>query len=282
MEKRLGTQIYVVPSSDLETPHYRIHRLRAEEMTEVEGTPSYSLEMSEEEEPRNQSRSNAPTPAEKPAVGEISPSASIPLRPKQRKGLFMWLRELLFGTPKPKKRASTTVGSKGRRSRSPGKRAGGERPAGERGASNNRRGGGRSRSKSTGGGEPRRAGAAKESHGSERPERGRGSTAGGGERGSGSGRTAGGGNNGPKTGAGRSRRSRRGGRGRGGGERNAPAPDKAAAGEPGNTAPPPSDNRRSPKLDENKAPAAAPDGNKAPAAAPDGNKAPTDHSPPAS
>ena len=76
IESRLGTPITIVPSIDLETPHYRIKRLKAEEIEAERIAPSYLIPLEvEAEEP-----ARPPTPTmERPAVGQLAPIA--PPRP---------------------------------------------------------------------------------------------------------------------------------------------------------------------------------------------------------
>ncbi len=77
IESRLGTPITIVPSIDLETPHYRIKRLKAEEIEAERIAPSYLIPLEvEAEEP-----ARPPTPTmERPAVGQLAPIA--PPRPE--------------------------------------------------------------------------------------------------------------------------------------------------------------------------------------------------------
>lgn len=106
IESRVGTPILIVPTSELETPHYNIRRLRSEEL-ETEGQmPSYEIELLEEDEEEVVPRVAQPVP-EKAVVGPIAPPIMIAL--PQRRPLFRALRSLftgLFaGKPKPAVRA---------------------------------------------------------------------------------------------------------------------------------------------------------------------------------
>jgi len=49
IEKRLGTTIFVVPTPTLETPHFQIKRLRAEDLGEVSAAHSFQIEHDKEE-----------------------------------------------------------------------------------------------------------------------------------------------------------------------------------------------------------------------------------------
>ena len=49
VENRLGTRIVVIPTESLDTPNFQIRRLRAEELLEMEHTPSYMIQQQEQE-----------------------------------------------------------------------------------------------------------------------------------------------------------------------------------------------------------------------------------------
>jgi ribonuclease E len=137
IESRVGTPILIVPTNELETPHYNIRRLRSEEL-ETEGQlPSYEIELLEEDEEEVVPRVAPPVP-EKAMVGPIAPPAMI--APPKRRPLFGALRSLfgkLFaGKPKPPARArpprERPRGQRRGRGRQPGPPRGATRPAPER------------------------------------------------------------------------------------------------------------------------------------------------------
>ncbi len=105
MESRLATPVYIIPSADMETPHYRIRRLRSEDVESEEEVPSYKIELQEEE------KAAAPvtgitqaTPNAKPAVGQLVPRGTAPKRAaKPKPGLLVRLFRALFGTGEKKK-----------------------------------------------------------------------------------------------------------------------------------------------------------------------------------
>ena len=79
IENRLGTRIQIIPTASLDTPHYKIERLRSEDLDEAGEKPSYKLHI---EEIKNE----APVPgtqpqpaAEKPAVSTSFHSTSAPM-----------------------------------------------------------------------------------------------------------------------------------------------------------------------------------------------------------
>ncbi len=111
IESRLGTPITIVPSIDLETPHYRIKRLKAEEIEAERIAPSYLIPL--EVEPTEPSRPGPSPVVERPAVGQLapitpprpepmSPSAAVPSN-----GLIRsFLHRLLGSSPAAKAAAA--------------------------------------------------------------------------------------------------------------------------------------------------------------------------------
>ncbi len=102
IESRVGTPILIVPTSELETPHYNIRRLRSEELESEGQLPSYEVELLEEDEEEVVPRVT-PAAAEKAVVGPIAPP--IMVTPTQRRPRFAAIRSLfarLFAAkPKP-------------------------------------------------------------------------------------------------------------------------------------------------------------------------------------
>ncbi len=87
----MGTPIFIIPTPDLETPHFRIRRLRSDEV-EAEGPiPSYNIPIAQEGEAEISGRVGAGG-AEKPVVGPI---AHLVTAPVQKKALSTGLRKLL-------------------------------------------------------------------------------------------------------------------------------------------------------------------------------------------
>lgn len=129
MESRLATPIYIIPSADMETPHYRIRRLRSEDVDNEEDVPSYKIKAEENDTPAEPVPGITQAPvAEKPAVGQLTPPGKIPKRAaKPKDGLFVRLFKALFGTGEKKK---------------PRPGAGRKRPGGQRGRSGPRNRGG--------------------------------------------------------------------------------------------------------------------------------------------
>lgn len=113
LESRLGTNITIVPTIELETPHFKIQRLRSEDLDEMPNLPSYKVEIAEpKEDPRkakyqkkHQTSNVVIAPNTEPAVGiesimvEDKPAptpkavAPEPIQP----GLFVRWWRALFG-----------------------------------------------------------------------------------------------------------------------------------------------------------------------------------------
>lgn len=53
IETRLATHVYIIPTTDLETPHYKIKRLRAEDINAMPDMPSFKLKMDGAKKERN-------------------------------------------------------------------------------------------------------------------------------------------------------------------------------------------------------------------------------------
>jgi ribonuclease E len=116
LENNLGTNITIIPNIELETPHFKIQRLRSEDLDEIPDLPSYKMEVEEEkEDPRKakyQKRAQKPantTPINtSPAVGidsvkmEDKPPAPVKAEPA-KPGIFVRFWRALFGTGEEEK-----------------------------------------------------------------------------------------------------------------------------------------------------------------------------------
>ena len=96
IESRVGTPVMILPTSELETPHYHIRRLKIDEYEKEADVPSYEIEIVEAEEEEELSPPGAPTP-EKPVIGPFSHAvaALTPALKKTPKGGF--LKRILGG-----------------------------------------------------------------------------------------------------------------------------------------------------------------------------------------
>ncbi len=165
LENRLGTNITIVPTIDLETPHFKIQRLRSEDLDEMPDLPSYKTEIQEpKENPRkaryqkkNQPQNVVIAPNTAPAVGIESvamgdkppapapkPEPAAPIKP----GIFVRLWRALFGTgeeEQPKKdnkdkgKHTGNRNSRGGRNHKGNRNNRGGRGNNNRGAQNNNR-----------------------------------------------------------------------------------------------------------------------------------------------
>ncbi len=105
MESKLATPIYIIPTTDMETPHYRIRRLRTEDLDAEEDVASYKIKTQEEDEtPTAVPGITKIAPVEKPAVGQVTPPGNAPPPSRKTKpGLFVRLFRALFGSGAKKK-----------------------------------------------------------------------------------------------------------------------------------------------------------------------------------
>ncbi|MDA8879846.1 ribonuclease E [Pseudomonadales bacterium] len=106
IEQRTGVRLVVVPSAELETPHYRVERIRS---ADDEGAEA-SYDLASEVEPETFERQNKPAPAEQAVVQRIAQPAppapaekSVPapakasVAAKPKKGFFASLMGMLTG-----------------------------------------------------------------------------------------------------------------------------------------------------------------------------------------
>ncbi|HUW98925.1 MAG TPA: Rne/Rng family ribonuclease [Acidiferrobacter sp.] len=112
IESRLGTPITIVPSIDLETPHYRIKRLKADELEAELVAPSYLIPL--EAEPTETTRPVQTPIVERPVVGQLAPLAPSPTAsspsPKPN-GLIRNLFQRLLGGDTTEKAAQPGTGA---------------------------------------------------------------------------------------------------------------------------------------------------------------------------
>ncbi|UCE88305.1 MAG: ribonuclease E [Pseudomonadota bacterium] len=112
IEQRQKVSIVLVPNTNLDTPHYEVQRLRADEMGADEAKrQSYELAATAEFQTEIIPQTAPAQPTEQPAVKAVPPAtprpAPTPPPERPKKGLFVRLWEALFGTgePAPKKAA---------------------------------------------------------------------------------------------------------------------------------------------------------------------------------
>ncbi|MEK6771443.1 MAG: Rne/Rng family ribonuclease [Pseudomonadota bacterium] len=108
IESRLGTPILVVASTEMETPHYHIRRLRLEEFETEADTLSYEIDIVDEEENEAEKPTLAADKVETPVIGSFTHTAAAPPpRPQAPKasgpGFWSRLFTKLFGGKTEKK-----------------------------------------------------------------------------------------------------------------------------------------------------------------------------------
>ncbi len=93
IESRTGCPVLIIPTTELETPHYRVRRLRSEEFESESNVPSYRTAIHEEAVEEPVVAQAVQSKAELPAVGQLAHFAAAPPRKKEKKGEG-WLRRL--------------------------------------------------------------------------------------------------------------------------------------------------------------------------------------------
>ncbi len=151
IENRLGTQIFVIPTDELETPNFRIKRLRSEELAAMPIRPSYeiALELEDDDISSTQAREQ---PKQEAAVGmdhmQVAARPPLPSKPESQGLLRRWWDKLIASgkeepavaaseATQPVRQGTPARSAQGERRRRPGR--------GGRGA---QRGNGRSRARS--------------------------------------------------------------------------------------------------------------------------------------
>ncbi len=146
IENRLGTQIFVIPTDDMETPNFRIKRLRSEEMAVMPIRPSYEIEPELDEaditspQTRQQTKQVAAVGMDHPQVTARPP---IPAKPELQ-GFFRRWWDKLFATEQTASIA-TSEETQPQKRRPPARGAQAQRGRPGRGGRGPQRGNGRSR-----------------------------------------------------------------------------------------------------------------------------------------
>ena len=133
LEQRHKLGVTLIPTPSLETPHYEIKRVRADEMVGEDGATSHKLIAEEQETDITATLRESKAPeVEKPAVQSVAPAAPAPApvaqpSPVPTTGLIRRLWENLFGKaveeekkPEPQRRSRSRGGNRGGRKRSSG------------------------------------------------------------------------------------------------------------------------------------------------------------------
>jgi ribonuclease E len=104
IESHIGTPILIIPTPELQTPHYHIRRLRLEEYEAEADVPSYDIDIVESDEDETPTPASAPT-AEKPVIGPLTHTAAPPppapakKKEDKKEGLVTRILRGLFGAP---------------------------------------------------------------------------------------------------------------------------------------------------------------------------------------
>jgi ribonuclease E len=103
IEKRLDARVYIVPNTDLETPHYEVVRLKEDDAEDV---VSYNMKTSPEKPNLNVDQTIQTVKREEPAVQPLvqaQPAKAAPKsKPRKKDGLLKRLFSFLFGSEKKK------------------------------------------------------------------------------------------------------------------------------------------------------------------------------------
>ena len=119
IEMRLNVNIVLIPNISLETPHYKMARLRHDEASELEATPSYRrVEIQEEENTAYFGQEKPKVERQEAAVKGVTPSRPAPLGTSPggpEEGLLArlirWWRGFLTMTPSSTTQKSTSFSS---------------------------------------------------------------------------------------------------------------------------------------------------------------------------
>jgi len=161
LENRLGTNITIVPTIELETPHFKIQRLRSEDLDEMPNLPSYKTTIQEpKEDPRKAKYQKKPqtnnvvtAPNTAPAVAiesvqmgdKPAPTPAPPAPEPVQPGIFVKIWRALFATgdeqpEKPNRKSDKHHNNRGgNRNNNRNQAKGGGRGGNNRGRNNNQR-----------------------------------------------------------------------------------------------------------------------------------------------
>lgn len=100
IEQRHRVNVTLIPNKSLETPHFKMSRLKLDEVLEVQ-QPSYQLSEEFEEPLVNNTNLITKLVYEAPVVKGVKPTTPVPtpvvMKPETNLGFFNWLVHLLFG-----------------------------------------------------------------------------------------------------------------------------------------------------------------------------------------
>lgn len=126
IEQRHRVGVMLIPNESLETPHFKLNRLRVDELSEAQQL-SYSLAEDYEEQFEAQPSVSTRSASEEPAVKGVAPATPAPTpttpkptpKPEANSSFFRWLWGNLFGQPSTAKEESELSAKPGGRSPKP-------------------------------------------------------------------------------------------------------------------------------------------------------------------
>ena len=117
IEKRQSIKVLLIPNTDMQTPHYSVHRVREDETSEDASKSSYNLI----DTSTDKTLDNLVTPEtrkvtkEEPVVKAVVPANPRPVaKPPIQPSIFSRLWGMLFGTSEPKKAKPSNKGQQRR------------------------------------------------------------------------------------------------------------------------------------------------------------------------
>jgi ribonuclease E len=114
IEQRHRVGVMLIPNESLETPHFKLNRLRMDELSDAQ-LLSYSLAEDFEEQYETQASAAAREAGEEPAVKGVAPASPAPPppapapKPETSVSFFRWLWGNLFGQPLQQSREERPV-----------------------------------------------------------------------------------------------------------------------------------------------------------------------------
>jgi len=122
IEQRHRIGVMLIPNESLETPHFKLNRLRMDELPEAQQV-SYALAEDYEEQYEARVSATPTEPNEEPAVKGVAPATPAPQppvpvnKPEANPSFFRWLWGNLFGQPAPAPRDERLTKTGGRPAR---------------------------------------------------------------------------------------------------------------------------------------------------------------------
>ena len=109
IEQRLGVNVLLIPNESLDTPHFKLSRLRVDRFADQQQALSYQLAEDYEEQYQPQALAATREVGDEPAVKGVVPATPVPAnavpKPEVNPSFFTWLWGNLFGQPTAPKAA---------------------------------------------------------------------------------------------------------------------------------------------------------------------------------